>query len=243
MTSNTERQRRVAVIGAGASGLTVAKSVSLRVYIISIFYYRGFPNSLWCEIGLMFFFRRLKAEGLKVTVYERQSGPGGVWKFTENASDLFASPVYGSLETNFPRELMEFSDFLWTDFLSKDTVPVFPKRNAVEEYLRKYSKGVDVEYGTEVVKLLTPNWLQPYDWRLTTRRIDSGKETIAHFDYVVMATGTFDRPFVPAYRGFRKWEEMYPNSISHSSTYRDPSDFQGKASNSVLDRHAYIHGY
>ncbi|KAI4868032.1 FAD/NAD(P)-binding domain-containing protein [Hypoxylon rubiginosum] len=176
MTSNTERQRRVAVIGAGASGLTVAK--------------------------------RLKAEGLKVTVYERQSGPGGVWKFTENASDLFASPVYGSLETNFPRELMEFSDFLWTDFLSKDTVPVFPKRNAVEEYLRKYSKGVDVEYGTEVVKLLTPNWLQPYDWRLTTRRIDSGKETIAHFDYVVMATGTFDRPFVPAYRGFRKWEEI-----------------------------------
>ncbi|KAI0829576.1 FAD/NAD(P)-binding domain-containing protein [Hypoxylon sp. FL0890] len=175
MVSHLRQRYKAAVIGAGVSGLIVAK--------------------------------RLKAEGLEVIVYERQSGPGGVWKFTQNATDKFASPVYGSLETNFPRELMEVSDSPWEDWVS-----LFPKREMVEKYLQAYSKGTDVRYDHEVVELFPRTARQPNTWRLKTRDTKSDKETILDFDYVVMATGTFTRPFRPSYPGLEEWEKMYPNT-------------------------------
>ncbi|KAI1373313.1 hypothetical protein F4677DRAFT_448644 [Hypoxylon crocopeplum] len=168
---------------------------------------------------------RLKAEGLNVTFYERQDGPGGVWKFSQNAEDIFASPMYGSLMTNLPRDLMELSDSPWEDW-----APVCPKHDIVQRYLQTYSTEVDVKYGTEVVKLFLRSPIQPNDWRLVARHVKSGEETTADFDYVIMATGTFEKLFMPTCAGLDEWARIYPNSISHSSTYRDASDFEGKAS-------------
>lgn len=172
--------------------------------------------------------RRLKAEGLKVIVFERQPERGGVWNYTADASDMFASPVYESLEANFPKELMEFSDMPWDG-----SVSLYPKHDAIGAYLRKYSIGVHVTCSTEVVKLFPLSQEHTHNWRLTTRHTKSGKEKTGDFDYVVMATGAFDRPFVPNYDGLREWGRKYPNSISHSNTYRDANDFKGKASHSI----------
>ncbi|CAJ2512452.1 Uu.00g054670.m01.CDS01 [Anthostomella pinea] len=51
--------------------------------------------------------RRLIAEGLEVTVYERKDQAGGVWMLTADADDAYVSPMYENLETNFPRTLMD----------------------------------------------------------------------------------------------------------------------------------------
>ncbi|KAI1079241.1 FAD/NAD(P)-binding domain-containing protein [Whalleya microplaca] len=193
MTSIGRPKNRVAVIGAGMSGLVVAK--------------------------------RLKAEGMKVTIYERQTGPGGVWKFTRNADGIFATAAYETLESNFIKYLMEFSDWPW-----KDDTLLFPNRESVEQYLQTYSTGLDIEYDTEVIDIFGRSRIQPNDWQVKTRNCKSGEEVKRDFNAVVIAIGTFDKPYVPNCIGLEEWKSMHPGSISHSKSYRDADTeaFRGK---------------
>ncbi|KAJ3136346.1 hypothetical protein HK100_001851 [Physocladia obscura] len=65
---------RVAVIGAGASGVS------------SFFFFFGFdkPDNVNNPENQLPAARHLKDQGLQVTVYERNSAPGGVWKFYDS---------------------------------------------------------------------------------------------------------------------------------------------------------------
>ncbi|KAI3319162.1 hypothetical protein HD806DRAFT_539541 [Xylariaceae sp. AK1471] len=192
----TRKQRReeVAVIGAGASGLAVA--------------------------------RRLMAEGLKVTVYERQSDPGGVWNFSSDPGEMFSTPMYENLITNFPRHLMEFADQKWPSGAS-----LFPEHKLVQEYLRKYSDTVHVNYGREVFNLhgLTTHFKHKgKKWRVDATNSKSGQEWRRNFDAVVVATGTFDGLFEPDYPGLEDWRDTFPDSVLHSRSYRAAAEFSGK---------------
>ncbi|KAH9883263.1 hypothetical protein F4778DRAFT_788761 [Xylariomycetidae sp. FL2044] len=41
-----------------------------------------------------------------------------------------------------------------------------------------------------------------------------------------MATGTFEKPFEPDVEGLEEWKGTYPDSVSHSKTYRNAEDFR-----------------
>ncbi|KAI0592862.1 FAD/NAD(P)-binding domain-containing protein [Biscogniauxia sp. FL1348] len=193
MSSERHRtqERRVAVIGAGVSGLTVA--------------------------------RRLLAEGVNVTVYERQPMAGGVWYYTSNKRHAFATPAYKSLETNFPRELMEFSDFPWPSNTS-----AFPSRQQVHNYIQEYGRDVPVCYNREVVDVYLRTRIHPTDWKIQTRNTTTGKVSEKDFHAIVVATGTYNTPFEPEYSGLAAWKDKYPRSVSHAKTYRKPDKFRGK---------------
>ncbi|KAK6858139.1 hypothetical protein PG995_005838 [Apiospora arundinis] len=77
--------------------------------------------------------KRLRAEGLHVRVFERASSPGGVWLYSADANAPFASPMYDPLETNYPRDLMEFADHPWPD-----NAPLYPSHQQVLDYLQSY---------------------------------------------------------------------------------------------------------
>ncbi|GAW24889.1 hypothetical protein ANO14919_144840 [Xylariales sp. No.14919] len=186
--------RDVAVIGAGVSGLAVAK--------------------------------QLMAENLTVVVYERQRSPGGVWNYSTDPKEMFPTPMYENLETNFPRELMEFADHKWPS-----TTSLFPKSYLVQAYLHKYSDGINIHYGREVSGLYG---LGNYAicggkrWRVIARNENERRRRERDFDAVVIATGTFDRTFEPDYSGLDEWKTRYPNSVLHSKSYRNPRRFRGK---------------
>ncbi|KAK7911660.1 hypothetical protein PG985_014141 [Apiospora marii] len=151
--------------------------------------------------------KRLRAEGLSVRVFERALGPGGVWSYNSDAKALFATPMYDPLETNLPRDLMEFADQPWPE----DT-PLYPSHQQVLGYIRDYSEGVEVEYGTEVVDVCkrTPKW--PQRWRVTIRKRDSEERISLDFDAVVSCIGTFDKPVMPEHDGLAEWEKAYPDT-------------------------------
>ncbi|EMR67967.1 putative flavin dependent monooxygenase protein [Eutypa lata UCREL1] len=184
MTSSGRVKNQVAVIGAGVSGLIVSK--------------------------------RLKAEGLNPIIYERNGAPGGVWNFQHDGDSPFSSAMYESLEANFPKDLMEFVDFPW-----KRGTSMFPTRATIEEYLNDYSADLQVEYDTEVVDVYRQSRIRPRDWKVVTKRVDqpdkgeeekNGPQTTSRdFDFVVVATGTFDKPFVPDYPGLDTWKEVFPD--------------------------------
>ncbi|KAK8036145.1 hypothetical protein PG993_008759 [Apiospora rasikravindrae] len=168
--------------------------------------------------------KRLIAEGLNVRVFERADGPGGVWLYSPDSTAPYASPMYDPLETNFPRELMEFADHPWPD-----DAPLYPSHQQVLNYLRSYSKGVKVEYGTEVVGLVRRTRRWPHRWQLTIRKRGSKEETKLDFDHAVVCIGTFDKPFMPEYDGLAEWQEAYPDTVIHSKAFRDVESYRSKA--------------
>src|SRR5687767_1712948 len=165
--------RRVAVIGAGASGLISAK---------------------W-----------LAAEGLEPVVFEKTDRIGGVWTYDEAISGG-GSPSYRSLVTNVSRHKTHLSDHLLEDELGD-----FPARARVLEWLEQYAdrsdllRRVRLSRGVQSVVPVRDGW-----------SVDNER-----FDAVVVASGLFARPFLPALPGV----DGFGGRIMHAAAYMHPEPF------------------
>jgi hypothetical protein len=59
---------------------------------------------------------------------------------------------------------------------------------------------------------------------VTVEDLEGRKTRTEQFDYVIVATGHFSTPNMPAYEGF----EQFPGRIMHSHDFRDAREFAGK---------------
>ncbi|GAA4651757.1 hypothetical protein GCM10023116_40410 [Kistimonas scapharcae] len=71
----------------------------------------------------------LKEKGIQVSVFEKQSGPGGLWRYAErhrkppdirHNTDPLSSAIYPGLRTNLPIELMTLPNL--PDFFTDQTL-------------------------------------------------------------------------------------------------------------------------
>ncbi|RYP47672.1 hypothetical protein DL768_006325 [Monosporascus sp. mg162] len=110
--------------------------------------------------------------------------------------------VYEGLETGFPE-----TGWSSPTSLGRREHHCSP-RETIETYLRDYSADLRVAYNTEVVDAHRRSSSQAYDWKTRTKiRIKRNGEIPMEkkvFDFVVVVTGTFDKPFVPGYPGLDK---------------------------------------
>ena len=95
--------RRVAVVGAGAGGLTTADV--------------------------------LRNNGFEVIIFEKEMNVGGVWKYKESITGTPSTPMYKSLRTNLPKQIMAFGD---TDPFP-DAAPSFLSHQDVQSYLENFA--------------------------------------------------------------------------------------------------------
>ncbi|KAJ6022163.1 hypothetical protein N7540_007667 [Penicillium herquei] len=217
--------RRVAVIGAGPSGLAAVKYLLAEKYFedIDVFEQRSSVGGVWNYTP-----RSLKV-GMPTTVphlnpHEPVEEP--IWtNQTEGVSELnFVSPVYAELETNIPKELMRYSDQAFPE-----EAQLFPKHHTVRHYLEEYSQDIKdlIKFDTQVndVKLKSP---ELSTWDLTVRNLRTGTETTSMYDAVVVASGHFTVPYIPDISGIEVWDKTYPQMISHSKFYDSAEDFRGK---------------
>src|SRR5687767_14069185 len=162
--------RRVAVIGAGASGLISAK---------------------W-----------LAAEGLEPVVFEKTDRIGGVWTYDETISGG-GSPSYRSLVTNVSRQKTHLSDHLLEEQFGD-----FPARARVLEWLQRYAdrsdllRRVRLSAGVQRVARVRDGW-----------SVDNEP-----FDAVVVASGLFARPFLPAL----PCADAFGGRTMHAAEYMHP---------------------
>lgn len=222
--------KRVAVIGAGPCGLALAKTLLAE---------KTFD---------------------KVQVFERQAQAGGVWNYTgssqipqeiselipsvdpyakeplvlRNGKPLYFSPMYKSLETNIPKNVMAYNN---TPFDEK--LETFPSRQEVLSYVQAYGESVkDVikfnAYVTSVEKI-ADKWEITYTDYNTPNNIITDNNTTPtsiskseFFDAVVICTGHYDLPHIPQVKGITEWTAKYPGTIIHSKYYNDPTDYAGK---------------
>ncbi|KIV92819.1 hypothetical protein PV10_04085 [Exophiala mesophila] len=226
---------RVAILGAGPSGLAFAKvllaeKTSFQNLVITIFEQRNQVGGIW----------NLSANVISKTVAVPQSDKNygtGVDENQDKASHSLEleSPLYDYLETNVPKQLMPYAGVPFPD---ED--PLFPSHGAVLKYLQGYANNVlggdasataDLRFGVKIreVALLQGEGASGKDtWEIQSEHLASGNIKTETYDAVVVANGHYTVPYIPEIEGAAEWNRKYPGTILHSKAYRRPQDFAGK---------------
>ncbi|XP_014679348.1 PREDICTED: flavin-containing monooxygenase FMO GS-OX-like 2 isoform X1 [Priapulus caudatus] len=200
---------RVAVIGAGPSGLSAARLLASR------------PQDFDFE------------------VYERGDNIGGTWMYsektglTENGYPVHSS-IYKNLITNLPTDVMEFPDFPFPSD-SKKFMHWKEVRDYIFAYADQFNLRKDIQLNTDVksVKRITtkpvpseaahqsPNRPQ---WLVRTTALQGGGSKEKVFDAVLVCSGHYSVPHYPDIPG----QESFNGVHLHSHDYRHPEPYAGK---------------
>ncbi|RXK41848.1 hypothetical protein M231_00847 [Tremella mesenterica] len=214
--------KRIAIIGAGASGLTSIKQ-------------------------LIDTFQRV-GRSVDVVCYESKEDVGGVWlsddvpkkylrkDIHQNDQDSIIvyppigtdpSPMYHGLRTNLPYDLMAYRDHLFPP----DTT-TFPDRKTILNYLQSYASTFSlyqhIQFQTRVTRLyLSPKSTDSDNvrrWTIQTNNLKTFTTSIDTFDHVVLSNGHYAEGYIPSIPGL----SSFPGKIIHSRYYLDPEEFRGK---------------
>ncbi|KXS98671.1 hypothetical protein AC578_10060 [Pseudocercospora eumusae] len=181
----------------------------------------------------------LCAEGCQVTIYEQKPSAGGLWNRHRSRFEV-EQPVYESLETNVPRQLMTFSDKKW-----RADVQLMPHNSSVSEYLQEYelellakygnSRGgeetLHIEYNSKVVRVekLLRNYTAKWGVEANVAQYDKQKRTeSSYFDAVVVAAGSHQEQYCPIYPGIEDWFKKGPRHLIHSIEFDNPASYKDK---------------
>jgi len=196
--------KRVAVIGAGPSGLAQLRA-----------------------------FQSAKEKGADipdVVCFEKQEDWGGLWRYTwRTGLDEHGEPVHGSmyryLWSNGPKEGLEFADYFFEDHFGRP-IASYPPRAVLFDYIEGRVKKAGVRHWC---RFNTPVRHVSYDdatgmFRVTAHDLDKDVEYTEEFDHVVVATGHFSTPNVPYFQGF----ETFNGRVLHAHDFRDAMEFKDK---------------
>jgi hypothetical protein len=200
-----------------------------------------------CGPGGMFFLHALAtkrrkleeacdAEGLaafpEVTVYEKASDPGGVWRpntETERASG--SVNMFGGLWSNSPSYDTEFFDYTYKDHFGGPVPLYFPRAHFLEYMLARVTNVEDifqhVQFSTQVT------WASYNEddekFVVETKNVDTEKETVAEFDKLIWAGGVLSELNYPKATHSRLMNGGFKGLIKHSAEIVDmDSSIEGK---------------
>lgn len=197
-------RKRVAIIGAGPSGLAQLRS-----------------------------FESAKAKGAdisEVVCFEKQSDWGGLWNYTwRTGLDEYGEPVHCSmyryLWSNGPKECLEFADYTFEEHFGK-AIPSYPPRAVLWDYIKGRVEKTEVR---EWCRFRSPVRMVRYNEKEGNFTV-TVNDLIKHhlysevFDHVVVANGHFSTPNVPYFEGF----DTFNGRILHSHDFRDAVEFKDK---------------
>ncbi len=197
-------QKRIAIIGAGPSGLAQL---------------RAFQSAA------------AKGETIpEIVCFEKQDNWGGLWNYTwrtgldENGEPVHCS-MYRYLWSNGPKEGLEFADYSFEEHFGKQ-IASYPPRAVLFDYIEGRVKKAGVR---DWIRFSTAVRWVDYDddtGLFTVTVHDHAKDHVYSetFDHVIVASGHFSVPNVPQYPGF----ESFNGRVLHAHDFRDAREFAGK---------------
>ena len=196
--------KRVAVIGAGPSGLAQLRA-----------------------------FQSAKEKGADIpdiVCFEKQEDWGGLWRYTwRTGLDEHGEPVHGSmyryLWSNGPKEGLEFADYYFEDHFGK-AIASYPPRAVLFDYIEGRVKKAGVR---PWIRFRSAVRHVSYDdasgmFSVTVNDEEKDHEYTEEFDHVIVATGHFSTPNVPYFEGF----ETFNGRVLHAHDFRDALEFKDK---------------
>ncbi|PQE31381.1 hypothetical protein CJF32_00001961 [Rutstroemia sp. NJR-2017a WRK4] len=195
--------KSVAIIGAGPAGLVAAKTL----------------------------LHSCAKDTFSVSVYEQGKSVGGLWAVASHPAGL----INADMNTNLSQFTVCFSDLAWDSLELQPAANIFPKAWQVNRYLKHYARKFIPE-GVVALQSYVNNVEQikvdeKSQWRVTYVEVNDGNsksknENVAIFDYLIVASGLFNKPQPPTFNLHNI--TISPNvnqaSILHSSQYRKLSD-------------------
>jgi trimethylamine monooxygenase len=196
--------KRVAIIGAGPSGLAQLRA-----------------------------FQSAKDKGAdipEIVCFENQSDWGGLWNYTwRTGLDEHGEPVHGSmyryLWSNGPKEGLEFADYSFDEHFGKP-IASYPPRAVLYDYIEGRVKKSGVR---DLIRFNSAVRHVIYDddsglFTLTVKDHVKDAEYNEQFDHVVVASGHFSTPNVPEFEGF----QSFNGRILHAHDFRDALEYKDK---------------
>jgi len=196
--------KRVAVIGAGPSGLAQL---------------RAFQSAA-----------KAGADIPEIVCFEKQDNWGGLWNYTwRTGLDEYGEPVHCSmyryLWSNGPKEGLEFADYSFEEHFGKQ-IASYPPRAVLFDYIQGRVEKADVR---KWIRFRTP--VRYVDWdaaankfNVTSHDLVNDKVTTEAFDNVVCGSGHFSTPNVPHFDGL----ERFNGRVLHAHDFRDAVEFKDK---------------
>ena len=173
------RSVKVAVIGAGVSGLRAAHELRIEGHRVTVFEKSDQIGGTW--------------------VYDPHVDSDPV--SLDPTREIVHGSLYFNLRTNLPRQLMGFSDYPFSRRASGDP-RTFPGHEEVlrfvSEFAAEFGLAELVRFGSEVVRVARRDEEWVVEWR-TTRGTDSvSRES---FGAVVLCNGNFVEPEISPVNG------------------------------------------
>lgn len=197
-------KKRIAVIGAGPSGLAQL---------------RAFQSAAQNGIEIP-----------EIVCFEKQSNWGGLWNYTwrtgldENGEPVHSS-MYRYLWSNGPKEGLEFADYSFEEHFGKQ-IASYPPRAVLFDYIAGRVKKAGVR---DWIRFSTTTRMVRYNadtgnFTVTVHDLKNDRMYDEDFDNVIVASGHFSVPNVPEYPGFDKFN----GRVLHAHDFRDAREFSGK---------------
>ncbi|KAF2112326.1 hypothetical protein BDV96DRAFT_649124 [Lophiotrema nucula] len=199
MSQNTVKS--ILVVGAGPAGLVTAKT---------------------------FLHHPATTSKFNVTIFEAAERVGGMWRATADEEGDKCSP---HMRTNLSRFTVAFSDLPWQDvkladmhgFSKPDHPPMFPKAHQVGQYLDAYAKKyirsevLVLNRKVTATKLSSRSNTNARIWEVASFDCVAKEEHNDTFDYIIVASGFFDR----ASGHYGGLDPAVEPRILHSSKFRE----------------------
>ena len=195
--------KRVAIIGAGPSGLAQL---------------RAFQSA--AEKG---------ADVPEVVCFEKQEDWGGLWRYSwRTGVDEYGEPVHNSmyryLWSNGPKEGLEFADYTFDEHFGRP-IASYPPRAVLYDYIEGRIKKAGVR---DKIRFRTVcrhvEETEDGRFKVTVEDLPAANTYSEIFDHVVVASGHFSTPNVPHYPGF----ESFKGRVLHAHDFRDALEFKDK---------------
>ncbi|KAH7563354.1 hypothetical protein BM1_00401 [Bipolaris maydis] len=228
--------KRVAVIGAGISGVAAAAHLKKEGIDVTVFERSSAAGGIWL------YDERKPLEPLYSTVPISKTGSTYASEDTEDAERRIHAPpgqvqmfehcvpCYVGLKNNVPTRLLE------------TTLNKFPagtedivSHSVLADYIQNTAIMTGVHEATQYDTNVKNVWKDGSSWLVetTTLQTDSAgverwNTSTQKFDAVVVASGHYHAPRVPGTPGLAEWKKRWPDRVEHSKRYRKPENAENK---------------
>uniref|UniRef100_A0A093XC75 Thiol-specific monooxygenase n=1 Tax=Talaromyces marneffei PM1 TaxID=1077442 RepID=A0A093XC75_TALMA len=232
MTGPSNTIDKVAVIGAGISGVVTAAHLLNAGLEVTVFERNKEAGGVWLYDD------RRPIESIYPATRPSEAEQAGDYEEIQEFDRLVLEhappgPCYVGLRNNVSTPLMRVTLNAWPD-----KTPDFVSHRVMNEYIIDTSRKSGVHgvtlFGAKVTNIEKVNELSKWQVSWTELREDdetgevNEQEKNDLFDAVVVASGHYHAPRIPNITGLAYIKRLWPLRVLHSKGYRRPDEYAGK---------------
>ncbi|OKP02507.1 Thiol-specific monooxygenase [Penicillium subrubescens] len=216
--------RRVAVIGAGISGVVSAGHLLAAGLDVTVFERSQAAGGVW-----------LHDKRVPIELHYPCVKPSDIGKHVRDERDEIErqklihappGPCYDGLVNNVPTSLLRTKLNAWPE-----GTPPYVRHDVLKEYIQDTSKKAGVENATVYGALVTKVYKEESQWHVTWTSLhedSASKELVESQNSAVVASGHYHTPLIPNIPGLAEAKEKWPSRITHSKSFRNSQGFEDK---------------